>query len=696
MSKLRIELLSDLCTSSGEIYNSTIHTDVCYDSYGFPYIPAKRLKGCLREAAQELNDWGDTIEIEKIFGKKENQTTGELKIANAKLEHYDSYVQELSEVDDLQISHKQSVLKQFTYLRTQTKIENSGVAADTSLRTTRVMKKGLVFEADVEVGKDDVENLKKCCKAVRHMGINRTRGMGEVQIAYIGKTISKPENVEISNILSSDSKNRLEYTITLKSPVLFKSMNGGQERCEHYIEGAKIIGLVMGYVDGFQIQEIDDMIFSNAYISDGKQRFLPIAASVYQEKGVTKGEYEKYCELLVERENENTMQSARECFVNSNTGKEIEKMSVNTQLQYHHSRPEDKSIGRATAQSDTDGQLFQMESLAAGQQFKGYIIGNQEQIKKIAQRFFRPCDVRMGYGRTAEYGQAVIRVDAVKREEHFERKRTQFVVKLESPAIVYNENGTASTDSNVLLRSLKEKLFSGKTEKDLSVKKQFLKYRRTGGFNVTWGRPKPVLHIFDMGTTFLLQCDEDAKVPEQLWVGERNQEGYGEVSIYDIPQDYEKEIYNANIQRPEKPQIKIVTTLVQDIKKQIVRSEIEKAGREKAEELKEKYQKDGMAAVNTLLLMQREQPDYIEFIKVRDERFIKKVEKKERKREIAELLTEYNVSQIKQESEYASDCKVTDEEVYEWYYQSLLRQARYICRTYKVNSEKGDGENAGE
>ena len=65
--KLYIKLLSDLCTYSGESYNSMVDTDVVYDKYGIPYIPAKRIKGCIREAALELLEFGliskDTYEI---------------------------------------------------------------------------------------------------------------------------------------------------------------------------------------------------------------------------------------------------------------------------------------------------------------------------------------------------------------------------------------------------------------------------------------------------------------------------------------------------------------------------------------------------------------------------------------------------------------------------------------------------------
>ena len=57
--KITIKLLSDLCTASGETHNSMVDTDIVYDEYGIPYIPAKRIKGCIREAALEMMEIRD-------------------------------------------------------------------------------------------------------------------------------------------------------------------------------------------------------------------------------------------------------------------------------------------------------------------------------------------------------------------------------------------------------------------------------------------------------------------------------------------------------------------------------------------------------------------------------------------------------------------------------------------------------------
>ncbi len=86
--KLTIKLLSDLCTYSGDTYNSVVDTDVVYDENGIPYIPAKRIKGCIREAAKEMADLGiGTSQIDEIFGKEGNQNSA-FSLSNAYIENF--------------------------------------------------------------------------------------------------------------------------------------------------------------------------------------------------------------------------------------------------------------------------------------------------------------------------------------------------------------------------------------------------------------------------------------------------------------------------------------------------------------------------------------------------------------------------------------------------------------------------------
>ncbi|MBR1555514.1 MAG: hypothetical protein IJ644_09005, partial [Oscillospiraceae bacterium] len=79
MSKLEITLKSDLCAASGDGFSSVIDTDVSYDKYGFPVIGGRRLKGCLKQAAERIG----SDKIARIFGESGRNVSGSLKISDA-------------------------------------------------------------------------------------------------------------------------------------------------------------------------------------------------------------------------------------------------------------------------------------------------------------------------------------------------------------------------------------------------------------------------------------------------------------------------------------------------------------------------------------------------------------------------------------------------------------------------------------
>ena len=69
--KIVVELKSDLMTGSGSGFAGVVDSDIEYELYGLPFIPAKRLKGCLRECAEEIKDSDSKYQaaFDKLFGK---------------------------------------------------------------------------------------------------------------------------------------------------------------------------------------------------------------------------------------------------------------------------------------------------------------------------------------------------------------------------------------------------------------------------------------------------------------------------------------------------------------------------------------------------------------------------------------------------------------------------------------------------
>ena len=577
---LAITLLSDLCTSNGGIYNDSVDTEASYDSYGLPYIPAKRIKGSLRECAQELNDWGDNIDINRLFGMPGNQR-GCLSVRNAHIKDHDQYIRDLNSFSrhhgDKALTHPQNVLRCFTYLRNQTSIDSaSGVADDTSLRTMRVVSKGNVFYADIELPEEDeiIADLKKCCAVYRHMGVARTRGFGEIKAEllpaerneghtgkeyegfgnYSGSNVSEKDREFSESLDEKETRYKLTYQLDLLEPVICKSVNGQEEKSLDYIDGGKILGCVAGLMkqkgksdeDFIKLMKEDEgIIFSNAYISDHGQRLEEVPAYFYTIKNNGK---DIRCKAYQKKNSENNedaglqLNAMKHCYV-AYTGKnELTRYTVDMEEHYHHRRPLDKSIGHVRESFSNDnemGKFYQISAICPGQSYEGFIEGSARQINEIRSVFTGTEYVYLGYGSSSEYGKSrlVIKEDcSAINPDHKPAETTKgFAVVLNSPTVIYNEKATYSTDKKDLINEINAALNIQNVPSDAET---FINLTSVGGFNVTWEHRKPTLMAFDKGSAIIYK---DIPVPKTdegtIFLGERNSEGYGEAIIKPIEED---------------------------------------------------------------------------------------------------------------------------------------------------------------
>ncbi len=550
--RLKINLLSDLCVSDGGVYNSSLDTDVCYDVYGFPYIPGKRIKGCLRECAQELNDWDKKINIDKLFGtKNERKNRANVRIGDAYLSDYSRMRDEVMANDEVSLFHSQNVLNHFTYIRTQTAINSeTGVADDTSVRTMRVVKKSLVFYADVELADDCEEELKMCASVLSHMGIARTRGLGEVKVSLEDVSLKNSGDYSCSDVTS------LDYVITLLEPMVCKSVAGGESKSQDYIEGNKILGMVaqrlreqksqFNYVD---FMSKGELICSNAYIAKSDQRCTEVPANYFSIKNdsstyVIKVDQKELAannakvneELINELEGKQ-LNSMKHCYV---LGQEpLARVSVAMEERYHHRRSEDKSLGRAAVDGTGDSGLYQISSISAGQEFRGFIQGSTEQIASIYAALKSQEIHFMGYGNSAEYGRVRIEVapSALDATEEAKVQAEAILVKLEAPTIVYNEKAFYSTQEKDLREEIVAALDIKPEQIDEDGINRYINYQTLGGYNVTWNKRKPTIEAFDKGTVLYYPLKEklELSLPKRAFIGERINEGYGEISVEVVP-----------------------------------------------------------------------------------------------------------------------------------------------------------------
>ena len=535
--KIRIELLSDLCTYSGDTYNSLVDMDVIYDEYGIPYIPAKRIKGCIREAALEMQELGviSAEEYHRLFGREGNQKST-FWLSNAYIKDYKQILSDLQKFQVKELVTPQNVLEQYTSMRTQTAVNlENGVADKTSLRTMRVINKGLVFEAECAVKEEDKENFRNAVSLVKHMGVSRTRGLGLISMALDEKDEEKEKEKwkeKRKALLAFKNQvgehNRLEYQIHLNSAMMCKSAQGNQAVTQDYIAGSKVLGLLankMGEEKYRNLMKNEGFQVSNAYIMSESRRCIPARISLqkikdqsYKEDGTITLK-DAVCGAVGTKEQ---MTAAGADYMDL----ENRICEVTTEISYHHQRPKNKAIGKATGRDDGSS-FYQLCAICADQTFGGYIYANRESAEKILDTFAELKEIRMGYGKSSEFGAIELNITDVKTPEvHFKRVNDA-VITLASDVILYNENGMLTTDTETLKEYLKDIV----EVEDLEIRRPFLRYETIGGYNTTWKCRKPIFHALGKGSVFVLHSDQgfDLDLLNRQFIGERVAEGYGEL-----------------------------------------------------------------------------------------------------------------------------------------------------------------------
>lgn len=690
--RLEITLLSDLCVSDGSNYASMLDTDICYDFYGFPYIPARRIKGCLKECALELKDWGKDIPIEEIFGKEGCQGA-KVRIGNAYIQDYKSLKEEVEQNKNHILFHPQNVLNQFSYVRTQVSLNSkTGVPESGSFQSMRVINKGLVFEADIVIDECYKTDFEVCCQVLTGIGMARTRGLGDVAV----KLIEKGKTETLSHATLEEDADYLEYVLYVDEPVICKDSINNEIDTVDYIEGSKILGIL---ISGLKKTEIGDLVCSNAYIGKNGLRYTEVPACYYS----IKNNKHTFVNQIVDAPEENGIQiNMMKHSYAAMVDRKLEKIEVAIEERYHHRRPADKSFGRAHKSDDKESILYKMSSISSGQEFYGYIKGSTEQIKEIYDYLTEKENLFIGKSKNSEYGKS--RISVINTKNTKEKKQlycNEFIVKLEAPTIVYSEKAFYSVRMKDLVKEVNTALGLGT---DVKPYKTYLNYVTLGGYNVTWQTRKPVIEAFDKGSVLHYKCNRPVTITvgEGCHIGERIHEGYGEISVSAVDRmaetRYQEYAYSIHEKSECGPYVVAQGTLADAICKNMFLSYLELNAFESVEEfMKGKKIVNYRSTVNNMILMTKEQSTFAGINYVIAERYKGATEKKVEKRGYAEAIMRYVtdsmdevVNKFSEKYHVSWATEKENEERKIAYLRAFLTAIKYKIRQLEISKEKGD------
>lgn len=199
--KIEVKLLSEAIFGSGHSIPGSVDLEIVYDEYGFPYMKAKTFKGNLREAMNNVVILlGDKFKetMESLIGKENNgiEVWKTLKFSDCMLpvnvREFVGLAIEKKEIQALEVKDS------LTSIRSFTSIEDDGSLKNGSLRQYRVIRKGLIFEVEVncerQLDEKELSLLAVSVKSLKHIGTMRTRGKGRVDC----RLINNEENKDIT------------------------------------------------------------------------------------------------------------------------------------------------------------------------------------------------------------------------------------------------------------------------------------------------------------------------------------------------------------------------------------------------------------------------------------------------------------------------------------------------------------------
>ena len=588
--KLNIHLESYTLAGSGE-GAGIIDSDVVFDRFGLPYLPGRRIKGLLRESAVEVLEMlgiDNQHGLDILFGVTGN-SVGVCLIPNLRLPGHDALVKHLrwmsAENGFREIVSRENLISLYTTIRQQTAIDEDGFADDGTLRVCRLLNHDLEFEGEIECK----QPLAPCEEALlflasinlARMGVRRNRGQGAIRCTLAGDwsvdqayallltqettdsltggTASAPQTESTApEPAYAISRRCLPYTVRLIEPVILSTPVSDQNTISttDYLPGTAIRGmLAWRTIDRLGIDgavAYDHQAFHHLFLAGGlsigpafptyeETVFHPTPLCLQRRKddlhqevyNLLKANDDGIVEKLDTAE-EDTRQIGGLVAVSAddNDNEVLYRLEPAKTFHFHGSRKDARIAGRSTA---SQGAIFTYESLDAGQEFRGEILGSDSDLKYLKELLCTTFTANLGRSRSAQYGRVEVKFEDDQPLPNLATGMTVQITTL-SPLLLRNEMGFPDVSENALCASFVAFFPNGVS---IEIDKIFAAVTTFESFNSSMRIKTPIEVGFAEGSSFIVTIsgispdDFKAGITQLATVGlgERTAEGFGKVQV---------------------------------------------------------------------------------------------------------------------------------------------------------------------
>jgi len=538
---VRLTLLSDMCCGTGESGGKQADILTATDDHGLPIIPGKRLKNLLRSSAEIVAFDRQRHLISGLFGEPGGESRGRLRFAKAELvgakDIKDYIIEKRATPEPIE---PQQATDAFTRIRNNTAIAPTGIAQEHSLRSLQVVNRSnadgvpTVFQFRIsadDLSQEEVLLIENSVKALRHVGLSKSRGLGEIICEATIETVERPQPQQRPGTEADEGTITVSYRINLLQDVV---LSGGSGEALDYFPGSMLQGAFARYTaDAAALSEhvLNNTRFGNAYINigttEGSTPAKPMPFSMVKEKNIdVRGEvYPIYDLAYGDAPKAQYVPISGYYF---EEGNKLYNRKIQTGFSFHNSRP-------TTAQGK---QFYSLRQILAGQSFSGTISASRKAIEHFRMVLEeRRNQFVFGSSGNGGYGLCELVLDTGEENRAPLKLATlsdSVIVEFVSDVIFIDEFGNNSVDIQALLAYLLANESLGFTF-DQARGKCFTKTTTVGGYNSHWQLPKRQFAAFRKGSILVLEGCRSAPgraVNKNQWFGYLQNEGYGQITIH--------------------------------------------------------------------------------------------------------------------------------------------------------------------
>lgn len=477
MLGILIKTIGEVSLDSRVGLNSQYRYDVPVDELGFPYLPIHQIL-----VEKGLPD------MDICFGFAHPQG-------------YLGMIREANKVES-QFPNDREFVRDL-YINERFYVENDCYV--------RSLKENQVLFAPLYGRREDMNALQSFLAGIDHIGIHHRDITGEVQLS-----ISPLEN-EHANAFPINNKREykaLQYSVHLLTPTSIHAPYNDGVKTHLHIPGGEMRRALMQCCEETELNDaLRRMTFSNAYISDGGKRFVPVPLSL----SVVKLDKEELRSRLSTGKDPRHVEQDVTLYNTFTDDFECRTM--------RYTKPETERI------VSHSGDMF--DALRPGQTFSGFVYGSDPALRALAKQIqFNP---RISIGALAEEGFGEAYIDICDMEEDGAGTETlacQFDVVCLSHTVLLDDSGMPACSPQALLAET-ERILG--LEGRLRIAAAYTDCCNDYDYRSEWCQDGPVVRCIRAGSSIRVATIDgnavDISPLRHSFIGENQHSGYGEVML---------------------------------------------------------------------------------------------------------------------------------------------------------------------